>query len=359
MCKNEYDCCVVHALLGERHILSLKTCCDNTANGCKWTGELHSLKKHLTSCDFTLLPCPNECKEGSEVHQLLRKDMEQHIQQECPRRQYECPHCKEVGEYEERVTTHLEICPKMKVPCPNTLCNISISRCNISSHCQICVYEKVPCKYANIGCKEKVLRKDLREHEDDSQQHLQLAISTVQQLKTSQHAIITLLQLNKKMPITFRVTNFEYLKRTNGSFYSPAAYTSSGGYKMCINVDANGFGNGKGTHISVFVYLMQGENDDLLPWPFTGTVTYELLNQLENKNHHSLSTMFPQEDKASQRVVNRETSSNGYGHPRYIAHSKLGYNKTKNCQFLKDDCLYFRISVDAESSSKPWLTVNT
>ena len=37
----------------------------------------------------------------------------------------------------------------------------------------------------------------------------------------------------------------------------------------------------KGTHVSVFACLMKGDNDDSLFWPFTGTVTIELLNQLE------------------------------------------------------------------------------
>ena len=36
-------------------------------------------------------------------------------------------------------------------------------------------------------------------------------------------------------------------------------YLIPGGYKLCILVDANGFGDGG--HAFVFVYLMKGEND--------------------------------------------------------------------------------------------------
>jgi TNF receptor-associated factor 4 len=122
-------------------------------------------------------------------------------------------------------------------------------------------------------------------------------------------------------------------------------------------VYANGDGHGKGTHVSVFAYLMKGENDDYLPWPITGTVTVELLNQLEDKNHHREDIIFTSESdrEVNQRVVDEERSSHGWGITEYISHSDLGHNSAKNCQYLKDDRLHFKFSVDAKSSSAPWL----
>ena len=151
---------------------------------------------HLTTCGFAFLPCPNQCQNGEEVRQLLRKDLEKHniIQEECSRRKYECPHCKVIGEYEERKTTHLEECPSLRIPCPNPRCNTTVLRCCTSQHCQLqCKHQEVSCKYANIGCQMTVLCKDLEEHERDSQLHLQLAIDAVHQLITKvmqQEAII-------------------------------------------------------------------------------------------------------------------------------------------------------------------------
>ena len=124
---------------------------------------------------------------------------------------------------------------------------------------------------------------------------------------------------------------------------------------MCISVYANGIGEGKGTHVSVYAYLMKGENNDHLPWLFTGRVTVELLNQLEDKNHHSKCITFLPNDVTSKQVVNQERSNRGWGQALYISHSNIGYNAAKNCQHLKDDRLYFRISVEAQTSSKPWL----
>ena len=308
-------------------------------------------KKYLASYGFIFLPCPNKCHKScnkSSVVQLLRKDMEKH-KEVCPRRQYECPHCRKTGEYQERITTHLESCPMMEVPCPNSGCKICIVRCNLSKHRQKWPFQIVCCKYETIGCTLGVIRKDLGKHEGDTQQHLQLAINTVYH----QQNMLAHLQ-SRWMPMKYKLTNYDRHKTADDIIYSPAFYTSPGGYKMCICVYTNGDGEGKCTHVSVFTHLMKGENDDHLPWPFTGTVNVKLLNQLENNNHKSTDITFTPDNKVS-RVVNEETSSSGWGHAHYIAQSDLGYNAAKNCQYLKDDCLYFRISVDTKGSSKPWL----
>ena len=289
--------------------------------------------------------------------QLLRKDLEKHTKEECPRRQYECPHCQEAGEYREMTTKHLHKCAMIEVPCPKRRCKTRIARCDLPKHRKECMFEKVLCKYSTIGCEKEVERKDLEEHEEDTQQHLQLAVDTVhQQQMTIREHQITIREMqaqSRLMPMTYKFTSYGQHKTDDDSVYSPPFYTSPGGYKMCICVHANGNGEGQNTHISVFAFLMKGKNDDHLPWPFTGTVNIKLLNQLEDKNHFSTRTTFPADEELSQRVVNKERSSNGWGRPKYISHSNLGQNTAKNCQYLKDDCLFFKISVDTQT---PWLT---
>ena len=151
---------------------------------------------------------------------------------------------------------------------------------------------------------------------------------------------------------------FNQHKEIQDRWYSPSFYIQSGSYKMCIRVDANGCGAGEGTHISVFAYLMCGKNDDNLSWPFTGKVTTTLLNQLEDKNHHTKAVEFPQEvhTKVNVRVVNSDRAHSGYARSEFISHNQLDYDAEQNCQYLKDDCLYFRIAARASDPLKPWLT---
>ena len=127
---------------------------------------------------------------------------------------------------------------------------------------------------------------------------------------------------------------------------------------MCLRVDANGYGIGKGTHVSCGICLMSGEYDDILEWPFHGEVTIELLNQLEDENHHKRIIGFnestPQNFKS--QVIGRERAERGGpGYQQFISHSQLDVNPSLNCQYLKDDTLYFRVSVKVTSNTKPWL----
>ena len=350
---------------GAQEVKSLRVRCDNLDNGCRWVGELRSLQEHLLTCGYARLPCTNQCKNGTDPVKVLRKDLDNHLNNKCPRRQFPCQHCNKFGEYKERTTTHLQTCPKVKVQCPNEQCQVSIPRCKVTTHRSTCQYERVPCKYAEVGCKEKPLRKDLKTHEEDDQLHLRITTETVldQNKKitileaklSSLETKTTLESVQKRTitsPCTFRLTNYQKHKKDGDEFYSSPFYTSPTGYKMCIRVDANGSGGGQGTHVSVYACLMKGDNDDSLTWPFTGSVTFELLNQLEDKNHHTYTTgPFPADkEHISARVVKGERGR-GWGID-LIPHTKLDYNPAKNCQYLKDDSLVFRVSVDVPKS---WL----
>ena len=129
---------------------------------------------------------------------------------------------------------------------------------------------------------------------------------------------------------------------------------------MCIDIAAHGNGDGEGSHVSVYATLMHGKNDDNLSWPFTGEVTFKLLNQLADKNHHTATVTYPEDmdDESNMRVVDGDIGD-GYGQECFIAHDQLGYDAAKNCQYLKDDSLYFRIIAKAPDPVKPWLTCTT
>lgn len=116
----------------------------------------------------------------------------------------------------------------------------------------------------------------------------------------------------------------------------------------------NGCSESKGTHISVFACLKCGENDDRLTWPFSGEVCIELLNQLDDANHYARLIQFSGSDDTCTRRVYEPYIGEGYGQRAFYPHSGLVYNASRNCQYLKDDCLHFRVKAKA-FSLKPWL----
>ena len=156
------------------------------------------------------------------------------------------------------------------------------------------------------------------------------------------------------LPTEVTMTNVEERKISSNDWYSPSFYTHPLGYKMCLRVDANGNGDGKGTHVSVFVYLMRGEFDNVLEWPFRSHVTVAMLNQREDNDH----TTYTINNEAIGRVTGREIARSGWGYATFIAHTELNYNPTKNCQYLKYDCLRFRI-VKVEGTATQPTTAST
>ncbi len=261
-------------------------------------------------------------------------------------------------------TIHLDICP-CKVRCPNAHCYMT-SYCeeDVEIHRLDCQYEPVPCKYAAVGCEEKPLRKDLTEHQEEYQLHLQVTTKKVLELtKRLAHyekvcEELIKVKSSKLSPFTFKLSNYQKHKNDNTIFHSPPFYTSYLGYKMYLLVHSNGSGESVGSHISLFAHLMKGDNDDILSWPFTGTVIVELLNQLKDKYHYKTTTTFPANVAASWRIMNDERADGiGWGCLRFISHTALDYNVKTKTQYLKDDSLVFRVSVEFPNH-KPWLECN-
>ena len=175
------------------------------------------------------------------------------------------------------------------------------------------------------------------------------------------HLDLAMVQLKKRelhctSPV-IKMSQFSQLKVNNDAWCSPGFYTHTCGYKMCLCVYVNGHGVGKGTHVSVYLYLMKGENDDALTWPIRYKSTVTLLNQLKDDHHFTITVNSKHEDsnRANMRVLSNEKATLGWGRPTFIVQPKLDLQEVKKSQYLKDDSLYFRVQVDLIPTVKPWL----
>ena len=138
------------------------------------------------------------------------------------------------------------------------------------------------------------------------------------------------------------LTAYQEKRKKAVDWYSPPFYTNTHGYKMCVKVEM------RPQHCYLYVYshLLRGEYDDGLKWPFRGTVVVQLLNQLSDDNHHDYVFDYSRaSDSQSQRVTSGERSNWKSPSTNHLLLTDLEYNSFKKCQYLKNDCVMFKIAV--------------
>ena len=104
-------------------ITSLKVYCSLKGKGCDWSGMVDQLKAHLDpdldNCQYVDTKCPLNCQQA-----IPKNKVEQHLREECVKREHLCQHCNFKATYEEVVDTHLPECMYVTLQCPN-LCGVS------------------------------------------------------------------------------------------------------------------------------------------------------------------------------------------------------------------------------------------
>ena len=95
----------------------------------------------------------------------------------------------------------------------------------------------------------------------------------------------------------------------------------------------------KGSHITIRVVIMKGDHDDLLKWPFTGTIIVEVLNWKEDKGHHKKILTIDTNDSFDK--VTRGEYGDDYGLDEFIPQSSL--SPSNNIQYLYQDCIRVRV----------------
>ena len=137
--------------------------------------------------------------------------------------------------------------------------------------------------------------------------------------------------------------NYNEHKRVGDQWFSVPFYSGIDGYKLYVCVDADGYDTYKGTHVSVYVGIMEGENDERLQWPFNGEITIELLNWREDKGHvEKIIDHYNAPIDCRTRVTEGQRAlPRGYD---FISFADLHYNPNNKTEYLHNDTLCFRVS---------------
>lgn len=148
-------------------------------------------------------------------------------------------------------------------------------------------------------------------------------------------------------------TNFEsrsWQAKTGAKlcFFSEPFFIEPYGYKICLAICPNGYPVQK-THLAVFVYLLRGSNDNLLPWPFQHQVVFTLVDQQDDPTQRknveaSISPKKMPNFRQSAAFAKPRKSSymntDGFGSKRFISHSDL-----KKRRYIRDDAILLQLDV--------------
>ena len=109
---------------------------------------------------------------------------------------------------------------------------------------------------------------------------------------------------------------------------------------MTLRVDPNGYGSGKGTHVTVYMCLMKGANDSNLQFPMTGIFTVQVMNWKGDIQHFEQSIQFDDYTpvNSSRRVVTGERVIGCGAH--LMSHNEL---TSSNKQYLHENKMCFKI----------------
>ena len=133
-------------------------------------------------------------------------------------------------------------------------------------------------------------------------------------------------------PVCFTLDNFSKLKAGRKSWTSPDMYTHEQGYKIHVTVDPD-----LRRGVCVAVYAKPGEHDARLKWPARVSFTMQLLNQHRDHAHYTReSEVYKWEMPTGDKDI--------AGWWPFTYHTNLDWNSSKQTQYLKNDCLVFRLA---------------
>ena len=348
------------------------------------------VSNHYPVCGSYPLPCPNKC---DLPYAIERKDLASHVADNCPLTVVDCDFhyagCavrlprKDMPDHLRENITHLSLMAAKLMEKDKQMATITseVTQRQDDLDKEVCTLKEenerlkqenakfqetsagvqiqmvrniqsdvlaLTRKQADLEKANQALKCDVSRSERTMQSMTDRSSRNVKSFRTELNAsmekhkgldekVSFLYSLTRLPPCSFSMTNFSIQK--DKRWFSPVFFTHPRGYKMCLSVDSNGCSTGKGTHVSVYVHLMQGEFDDQLQWPFRGSVTIHLLNQRGGGKHREYIIQFHDQtpERSACRVTVGETAG-GWGNPKFLSHDMLQPN------YLQNDQLRFCVS---------------
>ena len=274
-----------------REVNALVICCPQKELGCEWEGELGHLEQHLNpgagvsssqGCKFLTVECAYQC--GAQLQRQLIREHEMEV---CPKRPIEMQIATLMKKFEAVITENQVL--KQELDETKKIHQQGLDEVKQ----ELDTLKQAHCEQREELREAQEKNKLLQRANENLQRVCDVLKAKQNQIKTNvdtvQQRKITALEKKCTSPQTammplpvpsfyILLTNFYHYRVNNLTFKSDPFYSHAGGYKMAMLIRPSGHGEGKGTHVSLYVSLLPGEFDDQLPWPFNGRITVQVYN---------------------------------------------------------------------------------
>lgn len=152
----------------------------------------------------------------------------------------------------------------------------------------------------------------------------------------------------KPPQLSWRITDIENIlsqarEKRSTVLESSLFYSANHGYKLKLYVYPNGDITNKNNWLSVFLVIMEGEYDALLPWPFHQRITFILVDQQEGseekKNIVMELTTDPTLSSCAKPAAGKVVKPS-IGFARFVTHKNV---KTRG--YIVNDSLLLQVEV--------------
>lgn len=340
----QVPCDYCGALMERKHISHhhLEDCLQRPYS-CDYCCDYYSTCENVTVVHWPVCPsrpisCPNECGVYPE-----RKNLLAHLDEECQMAVIKCHYCG-VG---------CEVMVQRKNMQPHLVNDIE-THLSLQSQFYGYRFAQLESKIENCECKISELQKEnsslkstlkLLQEENVSKctvgsvnytTNVQRPLPIegdhcIQDKETCVEELEHLKSLLCVPPLQFTIHSVSKLQKDNQKWLSAPFYTHSQGYLMCLKVYCGGHSSSKGSDVSVYVCMMKGKYDNLLKWPFRGSIALQLVDQLQHKDH-IFRTVTLNENvgwEFSGRVID-DIVSGGWGILKFASLDKLVPNYLQN-----------------------------
>ena len=172
--------------------------------------------------------------------------------------------------------------------------------------------EQVELKNAKEAIRKLEQKVDLKNEQEairklEQQVELMKAQETTRKLEEKFHTRKMVWKINELCRIVSEAKRGIKTKIESDPFY-----TESPGYKLKVLFYHNGLNSGKNTHLSVYILVLKGEYDAILPWPFNKEVTVTLIDQQEDpsKRESIVDKFTPPDDETKPCCVKAKGVTN-------------------------------------------------